>query len=52
MGGSIWNLILSVVKDPYGHHPPRQPDLSNTVEWLKEQMPEPDCLGLKPSRLF
>lgn len=52
MGGSVRNLILHVVKDPRGHHPARQPDLSNIVEWLKEQMPEPDCLGVKPIRLF
>lgn len=43
--GLVWNLILSVVKDPRGHHPARRPDLSNIVEWLlREQIPEPNYL--------
>ena len=50
--GLVRNLILSVVKDPQGHHPTRWPDLSDIVEWLlREQIPEPNCPGSKPSHV-
>lgn len=50
--GLVWNMILSVVKDPRGHHPTRWPDLSDIVEWLlREQIPEPNCLGSEPSHV-